>query len=160
MRCAGGSISGRGLHRTLTRLVDDWDAYRKQYPDKSSAVIAETNAETRALSFLMRERVLADGDGTRVTIQACRGRDPRARPEPLEIAPGDRLRIGAPHWEKQLFNGTALTVLEVKERPPLVRAARPGRGSGGAPTVGGSWSSTMTRSWTGTARCVSTTATR
>ena len=116
---------GRNLHRTLARLVDDWDEHRKNHPDASSAVIAETNAETRALSFLMRERVLADGDGARVTIQACRGRDPRARPEPLEIAPGDRLRIGAPHWEKRLFNGTVLTVLDVEERPPRVRGGAP-----------------------------------
>ena len=116
---------GRGLHRTLARLVDDWDEHRKRNPDGSSAVIAETNAETRALSFLMRERVLAETDGTRVTIQACRGRDPRARPEPLEIAPGERLRIGAPHWEKRLFNGTVLTVLDVEERPPRVRGGAP-----------------------------------
>ena len=116
---------GRNLHRTLARLVDDWDEHRKRNPDGSSAVIAETNAETRALSFLMRERVLADNDGTRVTIQACRGRDPKARPEPLEIAPGDRLRIGAPHWEKRLFNGTVLTVLDVEERPPRVRGGEP-----------------------------------
>ena len=116
---------GRNLHRTLTRLVDDWDEYRKRHPDNSSAVIAETNAETRALSFLMRERVLADTGGPRVTIQACRGRDPNAKPEPLEIAPGDRLRIGAPHWEKRLFNGTVLTVLDVEERPPRVRGGAP-----------------------------------
>ena len=116
---------GRNLHRTLTRLVDDWDEHRKRHPDGSSAVIAETNAETRALSFLMRERVLADTGGPRVTIQACRGRDPNAKPEPLEIAPGDRLRIGAPHWEKRLFNGTVLTVLDVEERPPRVRGGAP-----------------------------------
>ena len=151
---------GRNLHRTLTRLVDDWDEYRKRNPDKSSAVIAETNAETRALSFLMRERVLADTDRTRVTIQACRGRDPKARPEPLEIAPGDRLRIGAPHWEKQLFNGTVLTVLDVEERPPRVRGGAPRVWIRGAPTVGGSSSSTTTRSSTGTAGCVSITVTR
>ena len=116
---------GRNLHRTLTRLVDDWDEHRKRHPDASSAVIAETNAETRALSFLMRERVLAETDGPRVTVQACRGRDPKAKPEPLEIAPGDRLRIGAPHWEKRLFNGTVLTVLDVEERPPRVRGGEP-----------------------------------
>ena len=116
---------GRNLHRTLARLVDDWDEHRKKHPDASSAVIAETNAETRALSFLMRERVLAETDGPRVTVQACRGRDPRAKPEPLEIAPGERLRIGAPHWEKRLFNGTVLTVLDVEERPPRVRGGEP-----------------------------------
>ena len=47
--------------------------------------------------------------------------------EPLEIAVGDRLRIGATQWEKQLFNGTVVTVedLEVrrgKRRAPKQRA--------------------------------------
>ena len=33
---------------------------------------------------------------------------------PLEIVRGDRLRIGATHWEKQLFNGTVVTVEDFK----------------------------------------------
>ena len=33
---------------------------------------------------------------------------------PLEIARGDQLRIGATHWEKQLFNGTVVTVEDFK----------------------------------------------
>ena len=32
----------------------------------------------------------------------------------MEIARGDRLRIGATHWEKQLFNGTVVTVEDFK----------------------------------------------
>ena len=33
---------------------------------------------------------------------------------PLEIARGDRLRIGATHWVKQLFNGTVVMVEDFK----------------------------------------------
>ena len=105
----------RDLDRTLTRLVDDWHRYRTENPDGTAAVLAQSNAEASALSFLMRDRALGDSDAPRIVIQACRGRDPRARPSPLEIAIGDRIRIGATQWEKQLFNGTMVTVHELRE---------------------------------------------
>ena len=41
--------------------------------------------------------------------------------EPLEIAVGDRLRIGATQWEKQLFNGTVVTVERVEMYPEVRR---------------------------------------
>ena len=108
----------RDLDRTLDRLVEDWDRFRTEQPEKTSAVIAYSNVEVRALSFLMRERALAGSDTPRFTVQACRGRSPRAKPEPLEIAVGDVLRAGALNWRHQLFNGTYLTVLELEEREP------------------------------------------
>ncbi len=108
----------RDLDRTLTRLVGDWERFRTEQPEKTSAVIAYSNAEVRALSFLMREHALAGSEGPRFTVQACRGRSPRAKPEPLEIAVGDVLRAGALNWRHQLFNGTYMTVLELEERQP------------------------------------------
>ena len=36
--------------------------------------------------------------------------------EPLEVAVGDRLRIGATQWAKQLFNGTVVTVEDLEVR--------------------------------------------
>ena len=107
---------GRDLDSTLTRIVDDWDRFRTEQPDKSAAVIAMTNAECRALSHLMRERVLKDNEGPRFTIQACRSRSPKATPEPLEIAVGDVLRAGTLMWKHQIFNGTYMTVLELEQR--------------------------------------------
>ena len=106
---------GRDLEATLTRLVDDWDDFRKTSPGKSSLVIAQSNAEVSTLSFMMRERSIRSGEARRVTVQACRGRDPDAKPSPLEIAVGDRIRIGALHWRKQLFNGTVVTVDELRQ---------------------------------------------
>ena len=44
--------------------------------------------------------------------------------EPLEIAVGDRLRIGATQWEKQLFNGTVVTVEDLEVRVGEGRAPR------------------------------------
>ena len=107
---------GYDEEKTLSGLVDDWDRYQRANPDKSSVVLARTRAEVRALSHLMRERrfaALPDGeraDAGRVTVIVSRGTEDEQATSPLEIARGDRLRIGATHWEKQLFNGTVVTV--------------------------------------------------
>ena len=115
-RARGRFHIGYDEEKTLTGLIDDWDRYQREYPDKSSVVLARTRAEVRALSHLMRERrfaALPDGewpDMDRVTIIVSRGTEDERTTSPLEIVRGDRLRIGATHWEKQLFNGTVVTV--------------------------------------------------
>ena len=79
----------------------------------------------RALSHLMRERrfaALTDGERAdtdrahtdRVTVTVSRGTEDDRATSPLEIVRGDRLRIGATHWQKQLFNGTVITVDDFK----------------------------------------------
>ena len=116
---------GYDEEKTLTGLVDDWDRYQRANPDKSSVVLARTRAEVRALSHLMRERRFAslpDGEradmdrthADRVTVIVSRGTEDERTTSPLEIVRGDRLRIGATHWEKQLFNGTVVTVEDFK----------------------------------------------
>ena len=102
--------------KTLTRLVDDWERHVRAEPDTSTVVLARTKAEGRALSWLVRERVLAGKtDIKRAVIEVSRDLDGRVT-EPLEIAVGDRLRIGATQWEKQLFNGTVVTVEDLEVR--------------------------------------------
>ena len=49
-----------------------------------------------------------------MTVIVSRGTEDDRAASPLEIARGDRLRIGATHWEKQLFNGTVVTVEDFK----------------------------------------------
>ena len=106
--------------KTLTGLVNDWDRYQREHPDKSSVVLARTRAEVRALSHLMRDRrfaALTDGerpDTDQVTVIVSRGTEDERTTSPLEIARGDYLRIGATHWQKQLFNGTVVTVDDFK----------------------------------------------
>ena len=102
--------------KALTRLVDDWERHVRTQPGTSTVVLARTKAEGRALSWLIRQRVLAQTpDAKRAVIEVSRDLDGRVT-EPLEIAVGDRIRIGATQWEKQLFNGTVVTIedLEVK----------------------------------------------
>ena len=133
--------------KTLTRLVDDWERHVRARPGISTVVLARTKAEGRALSWLMRQRVLAQTpDAKRAVIEVSRDLDGRVT-EPLEIAVGDRIRIGATQWEKQLFNGTVVTVenLEVKraEDAAVSRKARnreaAGRSDGKASEPGSSW---------------------
>ena len=103
--------------KTLTRLVDDWERHVRTQPGASTVVLARTKAEGRALSWLMRQRVLAQTpEAKRAVIEVSRDLDGRMT-EPLEIAVGDRLRIGATQWEKQLFNGTVVTVEDLEVRP-------------------------------------------
>ena len=102
--------------KTLTRLVEDWERHVKADPDSSTVVLARTKAEGRALSWLMRERMLAQAPGAKhAVIEVSRDLDGRVT-EPLEIAVGDRIRIGATQWEKQLFNGTVVTVEDLEVR--------------------------------------------
>ena len=102
--------------KTLTGLVNDWARLANAEPHKSAVVLARTKAEARALSWLMRERVLGERtDIKRAVIEVSRDLDGRVT-EPLEIAVGDRLRIGATQWEKQLFNGTVVTVEDIEVR--------------------------------------------
>ena len=103
--------------KTLTKLVDDWERHVRAEPDTSTVVLARTKAEGRALSWLMRQRVLArTPDAKRAVIEVSRDLDGRLT-EPLEVAVGDRLRIGATQWKKQLFNGTVVTVEDLEIRP-------------------------------------------
>ena len=120
--------------KTLTHLVEDWSRHVTAEPDSSAVVLARTRAEARALSWLMRERVLArTPDAKRAVIEVSRDLDGRLT-EPLEIAVGDRIRIGATQWEKQLFNGTVVTVedLEVRraDEAAVTRKARNRRAAG------------------------------
>ncbi len=120
--------------KALTRLVDDWERHVRARPGTSTVVLARTKAEGRALSWLMRERMLAQTpDAKRAVIEVSRDLDGRLT-EPLEIAVGDRIRIGATQWEKQLFNGTVVTVedLEVRraEDAGISRKARNGQAAG------------------------------
>ncbi len=109
--------------KTIAKLVDDWARHVRAEPEASTVVLARTKAETRALSWLMRERVLAEKtDVKRAVIEVSRDLDGRVT-EPLEIAVGDRLRIGATQWEKQLFNGTIVTVEGIEMQDIEVQTA-------------------------------------
>ena len=62
-------------------------------------------------------------DADRVTVTVSRGSEDERAASPLEIARGDRLRIGATHWDKQLFNGTVVTVDDLRVLRPEAGSA-------------------------------------
>ena len=100
----------------LARLVSDWARYEREEPAKSTAVLARTNAERRALSARMREVHLPPSDKRTTVTVPVHHPDRGKAPVPLDIAVGERLRIGATHWERRLFNGTIVTVEALEQR--------------------------------------------
>ena len=72
--------------KTLTKLVADWERHVKADPDSSTVVLSRTRAEARALSWLMRQRVLDETpDAKRAVIEVSRDLDGRG-----DGAAGDR----------------------------------------------------------------------
>ena len=100
----------------LARLVSDWARYERDNPGKTTAVLARTNAERRALSARMREVHLPPSDKRTTVTVPVHHPDRGKAPVPLDIAVGERLRIGATHWERRLFNGTIVTVEALEQR--------------------------------------------
>ena len=100
----------------LARLVSDWARYEREEPGKRTAVLARTNAERRALSARMREVHLPPSDKRTTFTVPVHHPDRGKAPVPLDIAVGERLRIGATHWERRLFNGTIVTVEALEQR--------------------------------------------
>ena len=104
----------------LARLVSDWARYERDNPGKTTAVLARTNAERRALSERMREVHLPPSDKRTTVTVPVHHPDRGKAPVPLDIAVGERLRIGATHWERRLFNGTIVTVEALEQRKERV----------------------------------------
>ena len=99
----------------LAHLAQDWIAFRKHNPTASCLVIARTNREVRKLSELLRAVALPSGiDRPHVTISVSNGDPGRKQTKDLEIAQGDLLRICTTVMKHQLFNGSIVTVNEVR----------------------------------------------
>lgn len=94
---------------TIDKIADDVARYTKENPGKTIAVMARTNKERQALSRALRQRALGDEPRNEHVIEVSDRQDGRHH-APLEIAEGDRLRIGATHWQKQLFNGSVVII--------------------------------------------------
>ncbi|MCY4230996.1 MAG: relaxase domain-containing protein, partial [Alphaproteobacteria bacterium] len=111
-----------GKEEALHDLVARWAAYTAEHPTHSTIVMARTRADVRALSVLLRERHHAMGDRRHkddrsAIIRVHRiGERGRAREAPLEVRPGERLRIGATVYDLGLYNGTIVTVTGIEPR--------------------------------------------
>ena len=68
----------------------------------------------------MREVHLPPSDKRTTVTVPVHHPDRGKAPVPLDIAVGERLRIGATHWERRLFNGTIVTVEALEQRKDRV----------------------------------------
>ena len=107
----------RRTEAALNQLADDWARYRFENPNKTSVALARTNLERQALSERMRQHHLPGTalDQT-VTVRVSEGQNGK-RTTPLDIAPGEHLRIGATQWDKQLYNGDIVVVQSLETHP-------------------------------------------
>jgi len=52
----GAVISSRNKEEAISKIVDNWYAYQKTYPDKSQMIMAHTRVEVKALNEAIRQR--------------------------------------------------------------------------------------------------------
>ena len=107
----------RRTEAALNQLADDWARYRFENPNKTAVALARTNLERQALSERMRQHHLpGTALGQTVTVRVSEGPHGK-RTTPLDIAPGEHLRIGATLWDKQLYNGDIVVVQSLETHP-------------------------------------------
>ena len=107
----------RRTEAALNQLADDWARYRFENPNKTAVALARTNLERQALSERMRQHHLpGTALSQTVTVRVSEGPHGK-RTTPLDIAPGEHLRIGATLWDKQLYNGDIVVVQSLETHP-------------------------------------------
>ena len=117
--CAGGQ------ERTLERVAGDWARYVRENPGKSALVTTVRKLDRDRLTELMlaHDRA-AHPDTARTVVRVSDQQGERVSGKPrtcaLEVAVGDRLRIGALHWDKRLFRGNVVIVEGLEERSTII----------------------------------------
>ena len=117
---AAGCIFALMMRRRLRAWLRTGRVMSARSRARRTAVLARTNAERRALSARMREVHLPPSDKRTTLTVPVHHPDRGKAPVPLDIAVGERLRIGATHWERRLFNGTIVTVEALEQRKDRV----------------------------------------
>jgi len=99
---------------TISALVDRWQETTAVSPTKSVLMIAATNADVRAISLVVRQRLRSRGviHGDDVTLSAV---SPSGHDVMLSLARGDRIRFlrRAELDGQEVINGTEATVLAI-----------------------------------------------
>ena len=117
MPAAGYIFCRRTEAATQTSSLTTGRATGSRTPTRPPSRSRETNLERQALSERMRQHHLPDTalDQT-VTVRVSEGQNGK-RTTPLDIAPGEHLRIGATLWDKQLYNGAIVVVQSLETHP-------------------------------------------
>lgn len=99
---------------TIEALADRWNETTRTDPAKSVLVTAKTNAEVRALSAAIRNRLRERGAliGTDITIEAA---DASGNRHGLRLAAGDQIRFLRRHDELGVVNGSEARILAIAQ---------------------------------------------
>lgn len=99
---------------TIEALADRWNETTRTDPAKSVLVTAKTNAEVRALSAAIRNRLRERGAliGTDITLEAA---DASGNRHSLRLAAGDRIRFLRRHDELGIVNGSEARILAIAQ---------------------------------------------
>ncbi len=104
-----------GVDDMYNTLIEDWHTYRQANPGHSTIVMARTIVQANELSLRLRERHLSDEDRQHtVFISTSKGLSGKRDVQTLEVSRCDILKIGTTVWEKRIFNGTLITVTDIK----------------------------------------------
>ena len=110
----------QGQATTVSTLVDEWQHAVSNHPDAGTLMIAATNAEVRAISHHVRQRLRQDGSiaGHDVIIKAA---TPSGHGADMPIAAGDRIRFltRARLAGRDVINGTQAVVERVEHHSEL-----------------------------------------
>ncbi|MBX9646097.1 MAG: relaxase domain-containing protein [Xanthobacteraceae bacterium] len=105
----------QGAKQTISTLVDAWQDAQKAEPSANSLIIAQTNAEVRAISAEVRARLRQAGQlkGNDTIIDVLDRRGHRQR---LPVAVGDRVRFLERMTidGREVINGTEATISSLR----------------------------------------------
>ena len=110
-----------GPRATVEAVADRWDETMRSDPGKSVLVAAKTNAEVRALSAAIRNRMRERGalTGPDISIEAA---DSSGNRHSLRLATGDQIRFLRRNDELGVVNGSEARIVAIEQdKSGLVR---------------------------------------
>ncbi|MCZ5880130.1 relaxase domain-containing protein [Vibrio parahaemolyticus] len=93
---------------TRALLVDSWNRYRKDNPEKSAIVLAQTWKDVQSISEQLRSIYQSEGSVGNENLKfTCRVSDKSLR---FEFSTGDRVRLTRNDYRRDFSNGTLATI--------------------------------------------------
>jgi conjugative relaxase-like TrwC/TraI family protein len=102
-----------GLKSAIETLADDWEKARESAPNDKVIVLTKTNAESRAVASVLRDRLKRDGalDKREILLEAA---DASGNAYTLPIAVGENLIALRRNDRLGVVNGTPLVVEKIR----------------------------------------------
>ncbi|ENM5766344.1 relaxase domain-containing protein [Vibrio mimicus] len=98
---------------TRALLVDSWNRYRKDHPEKSSIVLAQTWKDVQSISEQLRSIYRSEGIVGNENLKfTCSVSDKSLR---FEFSTGDRVRLTKNDYRRDFSNGTLATITNLTQ---------------------------------------------